>query len=81
MRDDEFAKLARVYNLHKACAPILTDGIPLPDCFGDTPVSRGTENHRFITTGNHGWASRKISVTLNTALGLKDNGKKLRLLR
>jgi len=81
MRDDEFPKLARVYNLHKACAPILVDGVVLPDAYGDTPVSRGTRNHRFITTGNHGWTSRKISVKLDDEIGLEANGEEITLIQ
>ena len=81
MRDDEFPKLARVYNLHRACAPILVDGLVLPHTYGETPVSRGTGNHRFITTGNPGWTPRRISVKLDGEIGLSDNGEKIALIQ
>lgn len=81
MRDDEFPKLARVYNLHRACAPILVDGTVLPDSYGDTPVSRGTGKHRFITTGNHGWTPRTIVVKLDGEIGLADTGERIALIR
>ena len=81
MRDDEFPKLARVYNLHSACAPILVDGTVLPDSYGDTPVSRGTGKHRFITTGNHGWTPRAIVVKLDGEIGLADTGERIALIR
>ena len=81
MRDDEFHKLARVYNLHRACAPILVDGKTLPDTYGETPVSRGTDSHRFITTGNHGWTPRKITIRLDGEIGLADSGEKIALIQ
>ena len=81
MRDDEFPKLARVYNLHKACAPILVDGLVLPDSYGDTPVSRGTGNHRFIATGHHGWTPRKITVRLDGEIGLEPTEGKIALIQ
>jgi hypothetical protein len=70
MRDDEYPKLARIYNLHKAFAPILVDGLPLPERYGHTPVSRGTGSHRFLTTGNNSWTPRKVKVRLNEEIGL-----------
>ncbi len=70
MRDDEYPKLARIYNLHKAFAPILVDGLRLPESYGHTPVSRGTGSHRFITTGNNSWTPRKVMVRLNEEIGL-----------
>lgn len=81
MRDDEYPKLARIYNLHKKCAPILVDGMALPESYGHTPVSRGTDTHRFITTGNNSWKTRKITVRLDEEIGLKANGEKIALIR
>ena len=80
MRDDEYPKLARIYNLHKKCAPILVDGVALPESYGHTPVSRGTGTHRFITTGNNSWKMRKITVRLDEEIGLKVNGEKIALI-
>lgn len=81
MRDDEFPKLARIYNLHRACAPILVDGLKLPESYGDTPVSRGNASHRFITTGNHGWTPRSITLKLNDEIALSDGGEKIALIQ
>ncbi len=81
MRDDEFPKLARVYNLHKACAPILVDGVILPESYGNTPVSRGNGSHRFITTGNHGWTPRKISIKLDSEIGFEERNQKIALIQ
>ncbi len=81
MRDDEYPKLARIYNLHRACAPLLVDGVALPDTYGDTPVSRGSGTHRFLATGHHGWTPRKVSVKLDGEIGLSDSGEKMALIQ
>ena len=81
MRDDEFPKLARIYNLHKACAPILVDGLVLPDTYGDTPVSRGTGSHRFIATGHHGWTPRTVRIRLDSEIGLEQEREKIALIQ
>jgi hypothetical protein len=44
MRDDELAKLARIYNLHARNAAILVDGTVLPDEYGCNAVSRGSNS-------------------------------------
>lgn len=71
MRDDEYPKLARVYNLHRAVAPLLVDGLSLPSSYGHTPISRGSSRHRFITTGNHSWNTRRITLRLDGEIGLE----------
>lgn len=81
MRDDEYPKLARIYNLHKKCAPILVDGMALPESYGHTPVSRGTDTHRFITTGNNSWKARTITLRLDKEIGLNSKHEKIALIR
>ncbi len=81
MRDDEYPKLARIYNLHRQCAPILVDGLALPESYGHTPVSRGTDTHRFITTGNNSWKTRTITVRLDGETGLNVQNEKIALIR
>lgn len=81
MRDSEYAKLARVYNLHRAVAPILVDGVALPDTYGHTPVSRGNGNHRFITTGNNSWNVRKVALKLDGEIGLEAGSGRLALIQ
>ncbi len=70
MRDDELPKLARVYNLHRRNAEILTEGKLLPDSYGDNPCSRGTDTKRFIATGNNSWESLKINLSI-AEVGIK----------
>ena len=80
MRDDEFPRLARIYNLHRRAAPILVDGIVLPASYGDNPVSRGSGSHRFLATGHHGWTPLKIRIALNEEIGLEPTGEKIALI-
>ncbi len=81
MRDDEFPKLARIFNLHRHAAPLLVNGMPLPDTYGNSPVSRGTGTHRFITTGHHGWTERKVIIRLDSEIGLEPVRGKIALIR
>ncbi|MBR5221179.1 MAG: hypothetical protein IKV66_09355 [Clostridia bacterium] len=82
LRDDEYACLAYIFNLHKLAAPILVNGLKLPESMGVTqdangnpipganPVSRGTDSHRFIVTGNNTWNTHVISLALDETVGL-----------
>lgn len=81
MRDDEFPKLARIYNLHKKSAPILVNGLILPQEYGPGTVSRGTPIHRFLTTGNNTWTKREITVSLDCETGLDVHGEKIALIQ
>ncbi len=71
MRDDEFSKLARVYNLHARNAAILVNGKVLPDSYGDNAVTRGSETKRFISTGNNSWNPIKITVNIGEETGVE----------
>ncbi len=71
MRDDEFAKLARVYNLHARNAKILVNGKKLPESYGEYAVSRGSGTKRFISTGNNTWETKKIKVKLGEETGIE----------
>ncbi len=70
MRDDEFAKLARVYNLHARNASILVNGALLPECYGENAVTRGSGTKRFISTGNNSWETKKITVKIGEETGI-----------
>lgn len=75
LRDAEYPKLARVYNLHKHCAPMLVDGMVLPESYGKYAVSRGNQSHRFLTTGNNSWEKKTITISLDSECGLETTGK------
>ncbi len=71
LRDDEFAKLARIYNLHRKYGDILVNGIVLPEeQYGQNAVARGDEKTRFITLRNISWEEKAYTITLNEELGL-----------
>lgn len=74
MRDGELPRLARVYNLHRRNAPILVNGMPLPEKYGCCACSRGDGEKRFITTGNNTWQTKKITVRLDGESGLAPCG-------
>ncbi len=74
MRDDELPRLARVYNLHRRNAPILVNGMLLPEEYGSSACVRGDGEKRFISTGNGTWLTKKITVRLNGEIGLAPCG-------
>ena len=75
LRDDEYPKLARIYNLHRRYRDILTKGMVLPEeQYGPKAVSRGDDSRRLITLRNLTWEPVKYKVSLDDSIGLK--GKK-----
>lgn len=71
MRDDELAKLARIYNLHKRNAAILVEGKLLPESYGANAVTRGNKTKRFISTGNNSWQTKTIAVKIGEETGIE----------
>ena len=70
LRDDEQARLARIYNLHRKHRSILVDGMLLPASYGRNAVARGDAKTRFLTLGNCSWEPVKITITLGEEIGL-----------
>ncbi len=76
LRDDEFPKLARIYNLHRKYRNILINGLVLPDSnYGKDAVSRGDSNTRVITLKNLSWSPAIYTIKLGDEIGLTGNGK------
>ena len=72
LRDDEFPKLARIFNLHRKYRNILIDGIILSERdYGPYAVSRGDDRRRFITLRNLTWDPVKYRIQLDDSIGLK----------
>lgn len=72
LRDDEFAKLARIFNLHKQYRAIMVNGIVLPeDQYGKNAVSRGDGQTRLVTLRNLNWNPTKYTLKLDESSGLK----------
>ncbi len=73
LRDDEFPRLARIYNLHRKYRDILVEGLALPeDRFGPYAVSRGDGKTRLLTLRNLTWEPVSYSVPLDDSIGLMD---------
>ncbi|MFC1563537.1 discoidin domain-containing protein [candidate division KSB1 bacterium] len=76
LRDDEFPKLARIYNLHRKYRDILVNGFILPEKnYGPNAVSRGDGNTRLITLRNLNWEPVKYRIQLDEEIGLTGSGK------
>jgi hypothetical protein len=79
LRDDEFPKLARIYNLHRRYRDILANGMKLPeDTYGRHAVSRGDDSTRLLTLRNLTWEPVRYKVKLDEEIGLK-NAKNVEL--
>jgi len=74
LRDDEFPKLARIFNLHRRFKDILVEAIELPeDRYGPFAVSRGDSRTRLITLRNLTWNTRTYRIQLDESIGLEKN--------
>ena len=75
LRDDEFPKLARIYNLTRRYRDILPNGMMLDEkTYGPKSVSRGNEKTRIITLQNTTWNPVTYKVTLDESIGIGGNG-------
>lgn len=75
LRDDEFPKLARIYNLTRHYRDILPDGMMLKDkAYGPNAVSRGNGKTRIISLRNPTWNPATYTVTMDQGIGLDGDG-------
>jgi len=71
LRDDEFPKLARIYNLHRKYGDILVNGKVLSeDNYGLNAVSRGDDKTRLITLRNISWLPVSYDIVLGDEIGI-----------
>ncbi len=76
LRDEEFPRLARIYNLHRKYRNILVEGMVLPDDrFGPYAVSRGDQKTRLLTLRNLTWDPVSYSIPLDESIGLLDKNQ------
>ena len=81
LRDDEYPKLARIFNLARKYRDILIDGMVLPENrYGEKAVSRGDESTRLLTLRNLAWEPILCKVKLDEEIGLSV-GKTVELRR
>ena len=82
LSDNEFFKLARIYNLHRKYNDILVDGIVLPSAeYGPNAVSRGDGETRVITLRNNSWLPVDYNITLNDEIGIDNNDQEIKVIR
>jgi len=75
LRDDEYPKLARIFNLARKYRDILIDGMVLPeDGYGKKAVSRGDKTTRLITLRNVSWEPITCKIKLDEEIGLAAAG-------
>ena len=75
LRDDEFPKLARIYNLTRRYRDILPNGMMLDEKnYGPKSVSRGDETTRIVTLQNTTWNSVNYKLTLDDSIGIGGDG-------
>lgn len=76
LRDDEYPKLARIFNLHRKYRDILVTGLVLPEPrFGPSAVSRGDGGTRLVTLRNLTWEPVTYSIPLDEGVGLESKGR------
>lgn len=75
LSDEEFPKLARIFNLHHRYNEILINGMVLPEeNYGPHAVSRGNEKTRLITLRNNTWEPITRTLALDEVIGLNASG-------
>ncbi|MCX6874955.1 MAG: hypothetical protein NTW21_14280 [Verrucomicrobia bacterium] len=75
LRDDEFPKLARIYNLTRRYREILPQGMrPNDKAYGPNAVARGNPQTRIITLRNPTWNPVTYTVTMDEGIGLVGEG-------
>ena len=75
LRDDEYPKLARIFNLARKYGKIMVEGIVLPeDRYGPKAVSRGDGDTRLITLRNLAWDPFESTLKLDEEIGLESGG-------
>lgn len=75
LRDEEYPRLARIFNLHRIYRDILVDGIVLAEeRYGPGAVSRGNGETRLITLRNLSWEPVTYRIPLDGEIGLEATG-------
>ncbi|MDO5977428.1 hypothetical protein [Flavivirga spongiicola] len=80
LRDEEFPRLARIFNLHKQYRDILVEGIKLPESqYGMHAISRGDKNTRLLVLKNLSWEPVTYQIDLNKSIGLEASNSKVQV--
>ncbi|WP_439185403.1 hypothetical protein [Carboxylicivirga taeanensis] len=80
LNDDEYAKLARIFNLHRQYRDIMVNGKILPkENYGPYAVSRGNGQTRLITLRNNSWETTTYTISLDEEIGIADNNESVKV--
>lgn len=73
LRDDEFPRLAYIFNLHRDYRDLLVDGKELPESqYGLNAVARGNGRTQFITLRNLSWETKTFRIDLDQTTGITE---------
>lgn len=76
LKDEEYPKLARIFNLARKYREILINGFLLPqESYGEKAVSRGDKKTRLITLRNLNWEPVRYKIKLDEEIGLESGNK------
>lgn len=74
LRDDEYPKLARIFNLARQYGPVMVNGMILPEeKYGEKAISRGDSHTRLITLRNLIWEPSEVEVKIGKETGLSED--------
>lgn len=80
LRDDEFPRLAGIFNLHRRYRDILVSGMVLPEeRYGSHAVSRGDGYTRLLTLRNLTWEKKQYRLELDDTIGLQRSDRRVRV--
>ena len=72
LRDDEYPKMARIFNLHRKYRDRIIEGFQLDSIqYGPYAVSRGDSKVRFVTLRNNSWNTVSYKIDLDESIGLE----------
>lgn len=71
LKDEEFPRLARIFNLHRKYRKLLMHAVELDENqFGPGAVARGTQDVRLVVMRNLSWNSCRRTLILDERMGL-----------
>ncbi len=74
LKDDEYPKLARIFNLARQYGLVMVNGLVLPEeKYGQKAVSRGNSHTRLITLRNLNWERLDVDINIGEEIGITDD--------
>ncbi len=82
LQDEEYPRLARIFNIARKYGPIMVNGKELPEeKYGEKAVSRGNSSTRLISLRNTSWEQAEVNIDIGEEIGLSADIKyEVRLL-